>query len=385
MGARASERRTVGISSDDRVVTALGSLPRYTAADVIDSAREAGYDFMNERLFASWREARLVPSLQRTPGERRRFYTDPDLGHLLAACRWRTKTTSLHVVRIKLWIDGYPQEFEDLHRSLLACFNAIDRLVASELDRAGRVASQSSTSGVQVTAYDVLGAELARARGRRAIPRYIRLSRAERGTAYAYLLRMAIEGDSRPPSRELARITEKAMGLLPGRRSITPNAGPWLTGSPTEISQAAPVIGIPAVKHAVRTATGSELADIRGFANTLTLWVPELISLLGVWFRDPNPAGLGNLQRLDDPDIAPYLVAVLVSIRRDPVMWANLNSIADSLRPFRPLGQRLMALRILDQTELGRRLGRLDPAIRTRTQDILRYMWRRGAWLAPQR
>jgi hypothetical protein len=197
----------------------------------------------------------------------------------------------------------------------------------------------------------------------------------ERVAGLSYLLKLAIEGDSTPPSPDLARMAERALGVSAGRRRLSNNLEPWLTGPATEISQSADMISLPAIAAVAQTVTLAELEEVRDYARALTLLVPQVLPLAQEWFRDQNVAGLGNLVALADPDIAPYIVAVLVGIRRDPALWTNIREVAEAARPFLPLAQQLMGLRILDAAELDRRLQLLPAATRSRLKDVLARLW----------
>ena len=137
-----------------------------------------------------WRSRGLLPAPTRQPkGRAVWLYPPGSERQLKRLVHWRSKTRSLSLVAIALWIEGFPIETERIRTAL----RRITDQLASELDLNGDVSAF----------IDRQARKLAGARGKNSLPRVVKMKRDERVRACAYLLaRIARrEGRDRAPQR----------------------------------------------------------------------------------------------------------------------------------------------------------------------------------------
>lgn len=294
-------------------------------------ATAAGY-ILSTRMLETFRSDSLIPRPTRV-GYRGRaprwLYPRGSGRQLLALLRHRERTKDPNVLRVLLWLEGYPIPIESVRRSIndgiQVVMSGIEREIAARADRPD-VDSRDE-------AIRQLASGVAAKRGRKALPRRSRIKANDRARSAELLIRTFVLGEDVEVTSEDADTVERTMGLTPnGRRHRIDGAGPWLTGPATALFDAADVIALPRAIQSIIDATDAELALARDLVQVLWQGLPVVARMMAVMFDDDNFAGMAGLARLDeDPDIVIILVPAVVGMLR--IGWSdNIEATAASLR-----------------------------------------------------
>lgn len=333
---------------DERVL--IGSTSRYPrgvedAASVtgatLDSeellaiARRHGRE-LSARLLETARAEGLIPRPTRAGQHGRTpiwLYPAGTERQLVALLRWRDHTTDPNLLRVLLWLDGFvvsPARLRDsIEQGLTNMFGAFLRdLERFAKARGHDLASQAGLADALVEA----GRVVASKRGPNAIPRTTRVPAADRADAVTLMLRMFGTGEKLAPDDHQAQMVERVMGLAPkARKQQVAGAEPWLSGSASDLFDAADVIAFPALIATARTLTDSELEQARDSANAIFRYLPMMVRMLTLMTGDQNAAGLGFLRELDrQPAIAFMIVPLVVGLFRKGLQ-ANVETITSAL------------------------------------------------------
>ncbi|MBS1879739.1 MAG: hypothetical protein JST31_09515, partial [Actinobacteria bacterium] len=235
-----------------------------------------GFEFTSRQL-ELWRYRGLLPRPARRHTDSRWNYPPGTAAQLLRLLELRRAVRSLELIRIVLWLEGYPLETGPVRRAL-----------AESLGELAAMLEQSDTGeGDEITA---LAGRLAAMRGRALVPRGPRMSRIERTRAYGYLLALIFGDAEQLASRAAdAELLEKMLGAT-GAPSLAavlappaPAAGPPPLPRPSELAALAVA------------ASEAELETARRVLRAMAGWWPTLVALVGE--RRADGAPLAELAR----------------------------------------------------------------------------------------
>ncbi|MFI1884955.1 hypothetical protein [Streptomyces jumonjinensis] len=279
--------------------------------------------------------------------------------------RWRQRTKEPGLLRVLLWLEGFPIPTEAVSFAvldhLLAFEKAIQKHIPQSPDSAAAPGSVADRDPIES-----LAAELATRRGPKALPRQIRQPAAERARAIELMLRAFGRGESVTATDDEAFAVERLLGVAPGRRHKVDGAGPWITGSPHELLGLVHAFAPPVLFKTMLTATEAELEEARPFARTLFCGMPLIARLIGAIYGNDNHAGFGFLADQEEkPFLAPLIVAVVVAVRRtDPRMAANLAALHSSLQDLPDAMAEIKSMLEMPQAELEQNLAEQPAAVR---------------------
>ncbi|GGY34815.1 hypothetical protein [Streptomyces anulatus] len=347
--------------------------PGPDSADLLRAARCAGYPFTDRQL-ETLRTQGLIPRPHRAlnrgvtpvwvypPGTERQIVF---LG------RWRQRTKDPEVLRVLLWLEGFPIPTEAVEIALLRCLLAVGALedrIAPSPDSAAAPELDTGRDPIES-----LAAELAAKRGPKALPRPIRQSAAERARAIELMFRTFGRGESITVTDDEAFELERLLGLAPGRRHKVDGVGPWITGSPHQLLDLARTFAPPALFKTMLTVTEAELEEARPFAHTLFYGMPLAARLLGAIYGNDNYAGFGFLANQEEkPFLAPLILAVVVAVRRtDPKMTANLTALHSSMQALPDTMAEIKNMLEMPQSQMDQNLAKQPAAARRQLSRVI--------------
>ncbi|MGV9456352.1 hypothetical protein [Streptomyces sp. NPDC003635] len=341
--------------------------------DLLRAAKKAGFRTMTDRRLEDFRRDGLMPRPVRVANDGRRpvwIYPTGSDRQLVRLLCWRQHTKRADVLRVVLWLEGFPLALDAVRTSASAVLDGL----LHELDQA--LHAEASRQGLdpvaeQDTALYGVATTLAAQRGTNAVPRPIRVPAGERATAIAHLLQIFALGKQPDVTEEQARTIEKVLGVSPGRRQRVEDAGPWLTGPASALVGAADIVSLPRMAEALAEATDAQWQEARSPAAALFLQLPLATRALAAMTGKENVAGMGGLPAGDsEPLTGVLLIAFVLAARRAD--WAgNVQSLTDALTPWPALISDMQQVLDMPQHQLAHNLAGHGPETRDRTQRII--------------
>jgi hypothetical protein len=352
-----------------------GPMEMLDAAALLHAAEIAGYE-VSARMLETFRAEGLIPRPSRA-GYRGRApvwaYPDGADQQLIALLRWRGRTKSPEVLRVLLWLDGFPippQAVRDaLVGELSTMLDSIDREITSLAREHGL---DPHDEGERGQALQLVAGVLAAKRGPRALPRHGRVRAAERARAVEVLLRTFAFGERVEAGAGEADTVERVLGAAPnGRRHRVSGAGPWLTGPAEALLEAGDVVALPSILESARQATDAELDTVRRIVIALFRHLPLVARMVNVMFDDDNYAGLGGLAEVDrNPEIVMLLIPSVLGMVR--AGWQdNLQDVTTALERFPDLLAQTEQVLDLPQKTVEANLSTAAPEVRMRADRII--------------
>ncbi|MBS1862150.1 MAG: hypothetical protein JSS68_10610 [Actinobacteria bacterium] len=272
-----------------------GALDRPDNAALIAVAAEAGYT-VSTRTLEPWRYRGLLPRPERRPGTRALWlYPAGTERRLLRLLHWRERTRSHDQILVALWVEGHPIEPELVRMALERFMQQWTAMI--ELETAA-----TETEG-KAEVVDRLARQLARMRGKGALPRVARMRLADREAACGYMVAsvLGIEEEVRRREADLPHL-ERMLGMRSGHDGgLAATMG--LGGSRGEPVPLLPSVG--QIREAITEASAVELEFVRRVVGVLVVLVPlalpmllgdqpakaaHLIDVARELFSDPPPA-----------------------------------------------------------------------------------------------
>lgn len=307
---------------------------RLDSVALLKLSASAGYD-VSARMLETFRAQGLLPRPTRT-GHRGRapvwLYPAGADRQLIALLGWRERTKDPNLLRVLLWLDGFPIPLTGIRDALTdglrSMLDLLEREISAQAERHGLDASKAVHRD---QALGRMASALAAKRGQNALPRHARVGARQRARAVELMLRGFALGEQVEVTTDDATAVERVLGLSPGRRHRVDGAGPWLTGPPEELFDGAEIVAIPQTLAAVLDATDAELDTARQMVAVLWRYLPLMARMLAALFDDENYAGMSGLARLDQqPELVLILVPAIISMLR--AGWEqNLRAIIASL------------------------------------------------------
>jgi DNA-binding transcriptional MerR regulator len=318
------------------------------------------------RTLEYWRQKAILPKAERTGQDGKRptwTYPPGTLDQLAALLRLRTKTKNPDLLRSALWFEGFPMEISDVRRSIAAVLREQLRLLTAEV--AKHPSSGPGGEAEEWTAIESLGRQVARKRGRQALPRFGRQTSEDRERAAALALGLLLGNPAASERLDVdAHRLERMIGVDQGRRAR--GAVPaWLSGSPSEgLESFAERCSFPVLIDTIETATDEELEASSTLGRVLFDGMTAFGRIAHAVTGLDNPVGLAGITMFrDDPAVAVWFPAFVIGSCRSPRMSEGLRSIVDALgADVLPLDEQARELAALDgdaRLERLRRLGAL--------------------------
>jgi hypothetical protein len=319
------------------------------SAALLRAAARTG-DVVSERLLETFRAQGLIPRPYRA-GNRGRApiwrYPHGTERQLIALLRWRQHSKDPDLLKVLLWLDGFPIPNSAVREALLRGLRTVTRVIEQEIDqRARRLGLDPADGNARSRAINELAHTAAAKRGTTPVPRHSRVRASDRAYAVSLVIRLFGLGERIEPTAEDTALVERVLGMAPnGRRRSIDSIGPWLTGPAEDLFSAAEITAIPNLAAAVVNASEAELSTARQIVITLFRHLPLMVRMTGAMFGDENYIGLAGLSQLDQhPEAVIYLVPMVIGMLK--AGWAeNLEAVTSALRPFPELADQ--AQRIL--------------------------------------
>ncbi|WP_432112645.1 hypothetical protein [Streptomyces sp. S1] len=344
--------------------------------DLLRAATSAGFSSMTERRLEDFRHDGLIPRPVRVSNDGRRpvWIYPPGSDHqLVRLLRWREHTQDKDVLRVVLWIEGFPLSLDAVRASAATVMDGLshelERLHQTEASR-----HDLDLAGDQEAVVGAVAATMAAKRGKNALPRPIRVPADVRATAIAHLLQIFLLGAQPDVTEDQAESIEKVLGVSPGRRQRVEGAEPWLTGPASALVGAADFVSLPRMTEAFADATDTEWEEARSSAAALFLQLPVSIRAAVAMTGKENLAGLGGHAVLDsEPLMAVFLIAFVLGARRAD--WAgNVEGLTESLARWPALVDEMKQVLDMPQHELDRNLAGHGPEMQIRTRRIIQAL-----------
>jgi hypothetical protein len=321
-----------------------------TTKDLLAIARREDPS-IDERTLEYWRGRRLLPSPERVGQEGRkpvRVYPTGTEDWLLALLRWRaTSLRDLDAVRVALWVEGYPQEFNDVRASGAAVMDRSLRRIARNLAPYGGYHAKDPTR--TAAAIDGFAFKQAGRRGPRN-RRPIRMRMAERAAAKAYGMRslLGLEAGGLPDAG-LARLVGRDFGLPD--RGVPTETRNLIGLLPLGLAEMARVGSIPAIRSAYLDA------EERLFRVARPLVLGGVFAYKAV--RDSMQTAFGLPATFMDDVEGPDAEGVVAMLGMNVGVLARL----DDLPSDEEVGERVAEVRHLDPGELKQTIEDEAPAM----------------------
>jgi hypothetical protein len=351
------------------------------AADRLDSmslmklAASAGYD-VSARMLETFRAQGLLPRPTRA-GHRGRapvwLYSAGADRQLITLLAWRRRTKDPHLLRVLLWLDGFPIPLAAVRAALAdgvrTMLDLLEREVTAQAKRHGldprKDAHRDHTLGL-------IASGLAARRGQKALPRHARVSAGQRARAVELILRGFALGQQVEVTTEEATAVERMLGLSPNGRRHVDGAGPWLTGPAEGLFDAAEIIAVPHTLTAILDATDAELETARRIVTVLWRYLPLMARILAALFEDDNYAGMSELSHLDQhPELLLILVPAIIGMVR--AGWEqNIQAIVTSLADIPNVAGQIQDVLDLPARTVEANLAGASAEVQQRAQRLIR-------------
>lgn len=279
---------------------------------------------------------------------------------LVSLMRWREHTNDPDVLRVLLWLDGFPITTAAVRDSVSNSLSVMTRTLESEL------VAEASRRGLnpaaeREAAVSSIASTLAAKRGP-ALPRRVRMRASERTSAVEVLLRLFAFGETLDTTEEAARTVEQVLGVSPGRSQRVNGAGPWLVGPAQDLLDAAQFLSLPTMARIAET-TARELESARHLVAMLFKFLPLVARTICAVSDDSNYAGMEGIGSLDElPEFALLLVAIVIGMIR--AGWQeNLHMIATALEPFPDLAADIRRVLQIPASKVEENLKNQPPGV----------------------
>ncbi|HEV7529032.1 MAG TPA: MerR family transcriptional regulator [Solirubrobacteraceae bacterium] len=274
---------------------------------------------VSPRTLEHWRKRGLLPSPTRQPRGRAVWHYPPDSEHQLQrVLHWRTRTRSLELIAIALWIEGFQLSTGRARSALQEVAHAI----ASELPP-----QQDLHAFIETMAYKVAGA-----RGKRGLPRVARMKSEERVRACAYLLAVVLDAEDEVNAREGDTVlVERMFGLRSGQGGGLAAHEPFIDA----LHGLRPLMAPPKLLAALDWAGDEHLEVARAAAGLIGAWMPvigpELVADQGTRGK-PFRQALAGL-----PDPGPEIYAqlalqTLLALHEKQPPTAEITEMSEALQ-----------------------------------------------------
>ncbi|MER7696736.1 hypothetical protein [Streptomyces sp. NPDC096095] len=344
--------------------------------DLLRAATSAGFSTMTERRLEDFRHDGLMPRPVRVGNDGRRpvWVYPPGSDHrLVRLLRWREHTQDTDVLRVVLWIEGFPFALDAVRASATAVMDNLshdlEQLLQTEASRQGL-----DPAADRDTVVGAVAATMAAMRGKNALPRPIRVPAGERATAVAHLLQIFVLGTQPALAESEAETIEKVLGVSPGRRQRMEGTEPWLAGPASLLVGAADFVSLPRMTEALADATEAEWEEARSLAAPFFLQLPVFTRAVAAMTGKKNFAGMGGHTELDsEPLFAVLLIAFVLGARRAD-WYGNVEALTDSLASWPALVGVMKQVLDMPQHELDHNLVGHGPEMQARTQRIIQVL-----------
>jgi DNA-binding transcriptional MerR regulator len=238
-------------------------------AQVLQDAAAARGTRVTARQLELWRYRGLLPRPVRQSGGRGRWvYPARTIEQLHRLLYWRERAGTLDLIRIGLWIDGFPIALEGVRRALASFVDEWASMLVRE---------RPSEKDDPTATIDAFARRLAGMRGRALVPRVVRMTVDERTRAYAYMLAVMfdLQGEVERRSGD-AWLVERMLGLRSGR-------GGGLAAAIALESVSERLARLPQpdeVSGVIADVTDDEFEFVRRLVQVMTVWTPLLLPLL---------------------------------------------------------------------------------------------------------
>jgi hypothetical protein len=345
------------------------------SAALLRAAARAG-EQVSERLLETFRAQGLIPRPRRVGNRGRTPLWRYPLGterQLVAMLRWRQHAKDPDLLKVLLWLDGFPVPDAAVREALLCGLHAMTGIIEREIDqRAQRLGLEPADGSARGRAISELAHTAAGKRGNAPVPRHRRVRASDRAHAVSLMFRLFGLGEKIETTAQDAELVERVLGLAPnGRRRTIDGTGPWLTGPAEDLFTAAEITAIPNLATAVTDASGAELATARQMVSTLFRHLPLMVRMTGAMFGDENYTGLAGLRQLDQhPEAVIYLVPMVIGMIR--AGWAeNLEAVTSALRPFPELAAQAERILGMPHATVEANLAAQPADVRARAHRII--------------
>lgn len=344
--------------------------------DLLRAATSAGFSTMTERRMEDFRHDGLMPRPIRVSNDGRRpvWIHPPGSDHqLVRLLRWREHTQDTDVLRVVLWIEGFPLALAAVRASATAVLDRLshdlEEFLEAEASRQGLDPADDKDTIVGAVA-----ATMAAMRGKNALPRPIRVPAGERAAAVAHLLQIFGLGTQLDLAEAEAETIEKVLGVSPGRRQRVEGAEPWLTGPASLLVGAADFVSLPRMTEALADATDAEWEEARSPAAAFFLLLPVFARALAAMNGKQNFAGFGGHTELDSEPLFAVLLLAFVLGARQADWYGNVQEVTDSLASWPALVGEMKQVLDMPQHEIDHNLAGHGHEMQTRTQRIIEIL-----------
>ncbi|MER6425782.1 hypothetical protein [Streptomyces sp. NPDC001137] len=342
--------------------------------DLLQAAAAAGHPVSGRMLeeFRS-RTQGLIPRPERGANRGRRpvwLYPPGAERQLVSLMRWREHTKDPNVLRVLLWLDGFPIATSAVRESVSASLSTMTQTLEREL-KAEAARRGLDPASEREAALNSIASTLAARRGPHALPRPVRVTASERTNAVELMLRLFAYGETLDTTEEQAATVERVLGVSPGRRQRVDGDGPWLVGPAQDLFDAAQVISVPRMAETLVDATDSELESARQLVAMLFRFLPLVARTIGAVFGNDNYAGMEGMGHLDDhPEFVMLLVPMVIGMIR--AGWQeNLDTIATALEPFPALTAEIRRVLDMPSNEVESNLKGQPAAVQRRAHLLI--------------
>lgn len=342
---------------------------------LLEAAARAG-TAVSERMLENFRYKGLMPRPRRV-GQRGRTpvwaYPAGADAQLVRLLWWRDRTKDTGVLKVLLWLDGFPIPTEDVRSALLSYLrhmnDSIEQVISSRAEELGL--DPADPAGRTATVEE-LTRTMAAKRGAVSIPRASRLTAADRSRALALLVRTIGLGEQVEGTPAEGDAVERVLGIAPNGRRYSPDGvGPWLTGPAEEIFDSVGIVGIPNMIKTLDDIPDDCLGRARQTVNALFRLLPLAARMMDVLAGQSNVSGLAGMEKVaEHPENAMWLLAAVTAMLA--AGWSeNLTAVTHALQHVPELAERAQGLLDLPKDVLDARLASQPPQIRNQVERIV--------------
>lgn len=342
---------------------------------LIRAAADAGFG-LSDRLLETFRSQGLIPRPQRT-GYRGRspVWTYPPGTDRWLACLlgWRTHTKDPGLLKVLLWLDGFPIPVGEVRSVLSDHLAGMIQIMQQAISgQAQRLGLHTGDEAARDQAVKELARVIAARRGKTPIPRRSRVRAQDRADAVALIIRLFGLGEAVAGTGQDGEAVERVLGVAPnGRRHSIAGADPWLTGPAEDLFSTGNMVGLPGLLDAVTSASDSDVEAARQMVVALFRFLPLAARMIDAISGDDNFAGLAGMSQVDhNPEAVLWLLPAVIAMFR--AGWNNnLEAITAALQPFPELAARARAILDMPMATIENNLAGQPTAVREQVQRII--------------
>ena len=345
---------------------------RLDSAWLIARAHDWGYPEVGVRTLQTFRSQGLLPRPTTVDHDGQKpinVYPEIAERQLASVLYWQKFNRNHDVLRVALWLDGYPVDLDLVRESIES------RLVDLQLsaDRVMAKLAPVAELADKLGALETLARRVVRQR-RYPIPMNSEARLADRVTAVKSLANMfLLGGEPLEDTEEHGQLIERAIGLTPSARTRRiPGYGPWLTGPATDLFAMARMLSLPALVEVSRTATEDELIQARTAAVAIFRYLPVMARAAAAVFGGSNPVGIRAVGLFDQqPQFAPWLVTIMIAANRNGLQ-DNLDQIVAPLTEVPARIAEARQLRRLSPQQIAENIARQPKRDRARIKRVVK-------------